>query len=575
MPKPGFTLGVLVLLLSLGLGVSIQAQPRETKPETATISGLVTLKGEPASGVTVLLQEQRASATTAPRARSDENGRFRFTGVTAGRYSISAVAPGYVSPGDGDMGRGGQTLNVTEGEKIENLSLDIRRGGVIAGTVTDSKGRPVVEEAVKLDKLDKNGKPQNYGFYNWTPEMYRTDDRGAYRIFGVPEGRYLVSVGNEQSFRRVSMTTDRVFYPRTFHPGVTSESEAKVVEVSEGSEATDVDIALPEPKRTCEISGRVVDGDTGQPVSGVNIVVGSTAPNGAIIGGWSDNATRSAANGEFRMTGVIPGKYTLLARSGGSYSPATSAETQTAGGFISELMVINVQGDLSGVEIKVRQGATISGIAVIEGTNDQKILSKLSEVNLYSTVVPWGLNPPAPGAVTKVNSDGSFHARGLEVGKVFFSIIGSPNAQSFVVARIEHNGAMMSEGIEVEAGQHLTGVRVVLVYGALKIRGELKVVGGALPAGFRLRAIARRINQQTQQSSFAADVDARGQFVIENVPPGEYEVRVFPSYTPSSEQLDRQILIPIASSKERVVVAADNPQQVVLVVDLSRKEGNR
>src|SRR5262245_65639038 len=112
MSKLKFTLGILVSLFSLSLEVSIQAQPRETKPETATVSGLVTLKGEPARGVTVLLMEQRANVNNSPRAKSDENGRFRFTGVAAGRYSIAALAPGYVSMGDGYMGRWGQTLNL-------------------------------------------------------------------------------------------------------------------------------------------------------------------------------------------------------------------------------------------------------------------------------------------------------------------------------------------------------------------------------------------------------------------------------------------------------------------------------
>src|SRR5262245_8508597 len=213
MPKPWFTLGILVSLFSLCLEVSIEAQSRETKPETATISGLVTLKGEPASGVTVLLLELRANPANAPRARTDENGRFRFTGVAAGSYSISAVAPGFVSLGTTDLGRGGHALNVAEGEKVENISLDLRRGGVITGSVTDSRGRPVVEETVNLSKVDKDGKPQNYWFYNQNAEMYRTDDRGAYRIYGVPEGRYLVSVGHEQRPGSVSITSYRVFYP--------------------------------------------------------------------------------------------------------------------------------------------------------------------------------------------------------------------------------------------------------------------------------------------------------------------------------------------------------------------------
>jgi len=220
MSKLSFTLGVLVLPLAL---LSIQAQPVVTKAGAATVSGRVTLKGEPARGVAVLLQGQGQGPSNAPRAKTDEQGRFRFTSVAAGRYMIFALAPGYISPGDDEMGRR-QTLNVAEGEKVENVEIEIKRGGVIAGRITDSQGRPVIEETVNLSKFDSNGKPQTYWLYTLNFEMQRTDDRGAYRIFGLPEGRYLVSVGQAQRPGSVSITSSRLFYPRVFYPDATSES---------------------------------------------------------------------------------------------------------------------------------------------------------------------------------------------------------------------------------------------------------------------------------------------------------------------------------------------------------------
>jgi hypothetical protein len=132
----------------------------------------------------------------------------------------------------------------------------------------------------------------------------------------------------------------------------------------------------------------------------------------------------------------------------------------------------------------------------------------------------------------------------------------------------------MRDGIEIEAGQHLTGVRLVLAYGTFKLRGELKIVGGAAPDGLRFRVNASRVDQPAQGPS-PADVDARGQFLFENLLPGEYEVRAFPSSNPTSGGLDPQIMRLIFLLRERVVVTGDNTQPVVLVLDLSRKEGNR
>src|SRR5262249_21680018 len=488
MSKPKFTLRVLVSLFSLCLEVSIQAQPRETKPETATVSGLVTLKGEPARGVTVLLQNQQSYAANSPRARSDENGRFRITGVAAGKYSITALAPGYVSLGDSDMGREGQALNVAEGEKIENINFDIKRGGAIAGSVTDSRGRPVVEEAVNVELLDKNGKPRMYSPLN--REMSLTDDRGAYRIFGLPEGRYLVSVGQDQSSGSAKISTGNVFYPRAYYTGVTGESEAKAVKVGEGSEVTNIDIRITELKRTYEISGRVVNADTGQPVAGVGIVIGLLTPDGKPRG-WTNTGDRSSTNGEFRLTGVVPGKYSLFATT--STDVQIAASIAAGSGFICEPAIVNVEEDMDGVEIKVHEGASISGVAVIEGTNDPKILSKLSEVRFYASSHSGTLEiPTRSNGVGKVNPDGSFRIGGIQAGKVFLSMMWTQNSQDFVLGRIEHNGETPPNGIEMQAGQQVTGVRVVLIYSSLKLRGELKVIGLAAGGGPRFRILAHR-----------------------------------------------------------------------------------
>ena len=52
MSKLSFALVILVLHFTFH---SIQAQPGETKAGTATVSGRVTLKGEPARGVEVVI----------------------------------------------------------------------------------------------------------------------------------------------------------------------------------------------------------------------------------------------------------------------------------------------------------------------------------------------------------------------------------------------------------------------------------------------------------------------------------------------------------------------------------------
>jgi len=157
--------------------------------------------------------------------------------VAAGKYWLSAQAPGHILPGSSyDItGKSGWPLDVVDGQKIENIVLEIKRGSVITGRITDSRGAPMTGEVIQLRKFDKSGRLYFTISGHYFCHSCVTDDRGVYRANGLPEGRYLVSVGYD--------VNNQVFYP-----GVTRESEAKVIEVSEESEVTDIDITLPNRK---------------------------------------------------------------------------------------------------------------------------------------------------------------------------------------------------------------------------------------------------------------------------------------------------------------------------------------
>jgi protocatechuate 3,4-dioxygenase beta subunit len=562
MRKLSFAISILVLPFAFH---SVQAQTAETKAGTSTVAGRVTLKGEPARGVMVILQAQNQVASNAPRARTDESGRFYFTGLQAGKYSVSALAPGYVSSEDSNFpGMRGKTLNLTDGDRVENVDLEIKRGGVITGRVTDSQGRPVIEERVNLIKFDADNRLRSAFNYSANYDMYNTDDRGLYRIYGLPEGRYLVSVGQAESFGSALVISRREFYPRVFYPNATSESEAKVIEVGEGSEAANIDITVSDSKQTYDVYGRVVDAGGGQPVAGVDVVLGAVTKEGRYAGGYAGSGARSGPNGEFRIFGVLPGKHAILARPG-----------EPNGGFISDPVIVDIDENMvTGVEVRVRQGASISGVVVIEGTSDPKVRAKLPQIGLAAVVRPAGQGPQFPSrGFVRVDASGSFRLSGLQPGKAAISITQSSDTRGFVITRIERNGAPVDNGIEVEAGEQVTDVRVILVYGSLTIRGELRVVGGALPSGCRFFAAARRVDQAAQNPP-GGEIDTRGQFVIENLPPGEYEIRIVP-LSPDGQPLSQEIRRLISSVKGRVVLSGGGAPSIVLTLDLSRKEGDR
>lgn len=95
MRKLNFAFGILVLPFAF---LPIQAQT--TERNTATVSGRIVLKGEPARNALVYLQPQKAPPSNPDaylRARTDDNGQFRIVGVAAGSYSVVALAPGFIT----------------------------------------------------------------------------------------------------------------------------------------------------------------------------------------------------------------------------------------------------------------------------------------------------------------------------------------------------------------------------------------------------------------------------------------------------------------------------------------------
>lgn len=185
-------------------------------------------------------------------------------------------------------------------------------------------------------------------------ERYRTDDRGIYRIFGLEAGDYRVSVGQENP-SAVNSVMARLgsLYMKTYYPGTTKQTEAKILEVKEGEELSNIDIVVSGLSRGFAISGRVLD-NAGKPVA--NVSVGYSTIEGRPQRGSMNVITPPTdANGRFRAEGIPPGKY-------GAFTMGGPAQP---GGLYSELSRFEVtDADVTGITIKLQPGATISGMAV-------------------------------------------------------------------------------------------------------------------------------------------------------------------------------------------------------------------
>ncbi len=126
--------------------------------------------------------------------------------------------------------------------------------------------------------------------------------------------------------------------------------------------------------------------------------------------------------------------------------------------------------------------------------------------------------------------------------------------------RIERDGVKVA-GIDIGPGEHVTGVRIVFAYGTGIVRGQVIVKGGNLPEGTNFFVSARRSDGSSEGASARSDL--RGSFVLEKLPPGQYELVAQPS--PSSNvPLPPELHRRFAAIRQSVTVA--NGQTVTVTL---------
>ena len=539
----------LLLLVLYSSGGSAQTP---NKAPTASISGRVTIDGKGVGGITVAATTSSSPLDnrTVAKITTDDDGKYQLTGLAAGQFTIMPLAKAFVVGSSGAYKQPAQSITVADGETITKIDFALVRGGVITGRITDTDGRPVIGERVNVVAKDGPDTSRLATMFDGPRNM--TDDRGIYRVYGLGPGNYKVSIGQAAAAGNVTiMGMGGSQYTKTFYPGVAEETRATILEINEGTEVSNIDIVARKTARGSSVSGRVVDADSGQPVPDVFVVYSPFNEGTQQLGGMNFTGSQTDANGKFRIENVQPGHYVAYMLATGQGSSSYSDQTPFD---VSD-------GDVSGVEIKVHHGATISGVAVVENNFDPAVTSLLQTVSLVALSNTKGGVPSF--SRSQINRDGSFSFSGLAPGKVQFNMFGFPTPpKGLTLVRTEIDGIEQREGIEVNAGAQITGVRLVFAYGAGSIRGEVRAESGGLPAGLTLQVIVSSASGGARR--FSSGVDARGHFVVENIPPGTYEMsvvaigsdRTYSTYAP----------VP------RTVNVESGPVQVVLVVDFSAKK---
>lgn len=332
---------------------------------TAAISGRVvdSSTGRPVARVFVTLVAHGSSIVIAA-ARTDEGGRFAFADLPAGRFSVRVRKAGFLSGEYPDVDasvkeRDGLTL--ATGQRVD-VSVPIARAAVISGRVVDESGDPVDGASVAL--FAPSGRASAPGAHGPLSNAL-TNDAGEFRLAGLSEGRYILtvtdeSVGDVDGWPRGGGAATKAGYPTTYYPGVASRDQAGLLSVARGQQLSGLDIALPPLVRTL-VTGTVTSA-SGAALAGHGVLFVPLRANGE-ENVFEDPTSASGEGAEFRVR-LPPGEYELLAKSTsfGSHLPEPSRPE-----FARTRVSVGTEPIL--VDITISPGATIHGRVVFDGTS--------------------------------------------------------------------------------------------------------------------------------------------------------------------------------------------------------------
>jgi hypothetical protein len=452
-------------------GAALPGTPTGTRAAqtgTARIRGRVVAAqtGAPLRRAQVILSSPTAPLPNPRTAMTDGDGRFEFTDLSAGRYSINVNKVGYVvlQYGQRRPGDPWTTLPLADGERRDNVDFALPRGGVIAVRITDDFGDPLpgVQVQVQQYQYGPDGQRRlNTVFVAGGMGPNSTDDRGEMRLYGLAPGDYVVSatLRNQGPGSDPNGTTADGFAV-TFHPGTINPNEAQNVTVSLGEE-TPIEFAMSSARLT-RVSGTVVDSQ-GRPAAGSFVNVVTRLGNGM----FSSGGGMVTPDGSFTLTGIAPGEYALEVRT--QPRPGT-----TEGMEFGSTSIVAAGAEITGVQIVTGKGATLSGRVIFDGNAPRR-----STGQTQLRVFPTASEPSRPFMVGNVANDprsngtvdenGNFQLAGLS-GRVFLQI-GTPG---WVVKSISLDGEdVTDEPIDLAGKPSVAGVVIRLTDKLTQISGQV------------------------------------------------------------------------------------------------------
>ncbi len=569
------TLSIATIAAQRGGGPPAPARDTGARPlvvGTAVIGGVVVTDEptpKPLRLASVTLRDtdrsvQRLSVT-------DERGTFGFSRLPAGHYLISVNRPPYVPVTYGARTARGQGLTIAleDGQWLDAIRIAMPRGAAFTGRVVDEHGAPVSSSRVSLAVVEPIVVGGTTSYRRAQVQTIAPDDRGIYRVYGLPAGTYFVAVtpGLSLLTRGASPrvpTNDEIrwatrattvgpgvsssapaaapatAFAEVFSPGVTDIASATPVTLATGEERAGVDIVM-RAVPVATIRG-VIRTPDGAPARGAQVLAASPVDRAltAVLPALPPLSV-SAADGSFVIGDLAPGRYRLMSRAssaaGGPPAPAPARGTSLPVTDLWAQADVDVAGaDVDGVTLTLAPGMTVSGRVVFDATS----LPPPDPATVRLTLTPPPTGGPALGApATEVQADGTFAFKGIAPGSyLFFGNAGTTTAQpGWMMKTAMLSGRdVLDTPFDVVPNLDVGDLVVTFTDRVTKLTGMVSDQAGRPVPTYSVIAFSTDPawwRDQSRRVRAPARPASDGRFTLSGLPPGEYYLAVLSDFPPN------------------------------------------
>lgn len=347
---------------------------------------------QPAAAIEALRSDKKPEkAISSQSVQTLLDGSFTMTNVEPGTYYVIASAPGYMSPVNALLAAGsGPPQDDATRKKLAMLAptvtaqanlpasvnVSLERGGAVSGTVLYDDGSPASGIRIEL-LVRRNDKwtRSPHSMFNEVIPSASTDDRGNFRIAGLPAQQYAVEaqLGLQKWIYRTdpqggtSASSTQVYSLSVYSGNHFRMKDAEGFSISLGEERGGEDMEIP-VSRLHALRGNITAAHDGHIINGGRVTLLYPDDKSEV------DSTEVTRDGEFNFMFVPEGDYILRVTGAADTEyrevpnahftmPPTHTETTVLRRYGDGEMPIHIAGDMTGVvlsapELKAQSAAS-------------------------------------------------------------------------------------------------------------------------------------------------------------------------------------------------------------------------